>query len=220
MSKQELTTVEETKVAKKELTEAQANKLVQTITNKYAKIDKSFLGIMGDIAKAYDNGVHTYFGYTSFYDMASDMWGIGKTSVKNMVAINRRFGENYKISSEWQEFGTSKLLIIKGLTDEEIEELEITADMSREDISDKVKAYLAIGMNDEDDTDNTDGEESDDTDNTTGDNTDTEDEETIDSIDVATLKDIATFAEEYAQEYKIALDNDFWRAIRILKGMA
>ena len=143
----ELTEVVENKKEVKAMTEEQAQKLVQTITNKYDKIDKGFLGIMGDIAKAYDNGVHTFFGYLSFYDMASDMWGIGRTSVKNMVAINKRFGDNYKISAEWKEYGTSKLLLIKDLSDEEIEQLEIAPDLSREVIKDRVNEYKGIGVN-------------------------------------------------------------------------
>lgn len=149
--KNEVEVVETTEVveAKKELTQAQAEKLVTSITNKYNKIDKSFLGIMGDVAKAYEYGVHTYYGYTSFYDMANDLWGIGKTSVKNMVMINRRFGENYKILPQWQEYGTSKLLLIKDLQDDVIEALEITPDLTRQDIKDKVDEYNGVGVNDD-----------------------------------------------------------------------
>lgn len=217
--KTELAEVVETKKEVKAMTEEQAQKLVQTITNKYDKIDRGFLGIMGDIAKAYDNGVHTFFGYLSFYDMASDMWGIGRTSVKNMVAINNRFGEKYKIAENWKEYGTSKLLLIKDLSDEEIEQLEITADLSREDIKDRVNEYKGIGVN----KDKEEGQPL------------TEEETEDDAIDVdaneveeanalaqpktinvshETLELIAKFAEEYADEYKPNVANDFYDTIK------
>jgi hypothetical protein len=212
MSKKELTVAEETAVMTEvvEMTEEQAEKLVETITNKYNKIDKGFLGIMGDIAKAYDNGIHTYYGYTSFYDMASDRWGIGKTSVKNMVAINRRFGTNYKIGKDWQEYGTSKLLLIKDLSDEQIEELGITADMSREEVSDKVREFKGIGKKDDVVEPTNDGEES-----------TVDREEEAEAMEFATPVEIkvshetldlfSKYAEEYADEYKANVKDDFYQ---------
>ena len=215
----ELTEVVENKKEVKAMTEEQAQKLVQTITNKYDKIDKGFLGIMGDIAKAYDNGVHTFFGYLSFYDMASDMWGIGRTSVKNMVAINKRFGENYKISAEWKEYGTSKLLLIKDLSDEEIEQLEIVPDLSRDDIKDRVNEYKGIGVNkDEEEGQPLTEEEADEEDAIDVDADEVEEANALAqpvTINVSheTLEAIANFAEEYANEYQPQVDNDFFDAL-------
>lgn len=218
----ELATMETTEVlVKKEMTEAQANKLVQTITNKYNNIDKSFLGIMGDIAKAYDNGVHTYFGYTSFYEMASELWGIGRTSVKNMVMINKRFGDNYKIPSNWADFGTSKLLIIKDLSDEEIEELEISSDMTRAEITDVVNSYKGIGVND--DENNNDGEGADVTDGEDEDNgegADVTDGEVVGKRTITytleTITDILDFAMDYCEDNEIE-DSRIIEAIKELK---
>ena len=219
MSKKELVTAEETKeiMTVVEMTEEQADKLVQTITNKYNKIDKGFLGIMGDIAKAYDNGIHTYYGYTSFYDMASDRWGIGKTSVKNMVAINRRFGNNYKIGKDWQEYGTSKLLLIKDLDDDTIETLGITADLSREEVADKVREYKGIGKNNDVVDDNTDA------DTAGADTTDSDDAEKDEAMSYTkpveitvsheTLDLVSKYAEEYANEYTVEAGEQFYQLL-------
>lgn len=217
--KTELAEAVETKKEVKAMTEEQAQKLVQTITNKYDKIDKGFLGIMGDIAKAYDNGVHTFFGYLSFYDMASDMWGIGRTSVKNMVAINKRFGEKYKIAENWKEYGTSKLLLIKDLSDEEIEELEITADLSREDIKDRVNEYKGIGVNKDEEEGQPLTEEETEDDAIDVDANEVEEANALaqpKTINVSheTLELIAKFAEEYADEYKPNVANDFYDTIK------
>ena len=223
----ELTEVVENKKEVKAMTEEQAQKLVQTITNKYDKIDKGFLGIMGDIAKAYDNGVHTFFGYLSFYDMASDMWGIGRTSVKNMVAINKRFGENYKISAEWKEYGTSKLLLIKDLSDEEIEQLEIAPDLSREDIKDRVNEYKGIGVNkDEEEGQPLTEEEADEEDAIDVDADEVEEANALAqprTINVSheTLENITMFAEEYVDEYKVNVNDDFYEVLQaIAKALA
>lgn len=210
----------------KAMTEEQAQKLVQTITNKYDKIDKGFLGIMGDIAKAYDNGVHTFFGYLSFYDMASDMWGIGRTSVKNMVAINKRFGEKYKIAENWKEYGTSKLLLIKDLSDEEIEQLEITADLSREDIKDRVNEYKGIGVNKDEEEGQPLTEEETEDDAIDVDANEVEEANALAqprTINVSheTLENITMFAEEYVGEYKVNVNDDFYEVLQaVAKALA
>lgn len=224
--KTELTEVVETKKEVKAMTEEQAQKLVQTITNKYDKIDKGFLGIMGDIAKAYDNGVHTFFGYLSFYDMASDMWGIGRTSVKNMVAINKRFGEKYKIAENWKEYGTSKLLLIKDLSDEEIEQLEITADLSREDIKDRVNEYKGIGVNKDEEegqplTEKETEDEAIDVDASEVEEANALAQPRTINVSHETLENITTFAEEYVDEYKVNVNDDFYEVLQaIAKALA
>ena len=224
--KTELTEVVENKKEVKAMTEEQAQRLVQTITNKYDKIDKGFLGIMGDIAKAYDNGVHTFFGYLSFYDMASDMWGIGRTSVKNMVAINKRFGEKYKIAENWKEYGTSKLLLIKELSDEEIEQLEITADLSREDIKDRVNEYKGIGVNKDEEEGQPLTEEETEDEAIDVDASEVEEANALAqprTINVShdTLENITMFAEEYVDEYKVNVNDDFYEVLQaIAKALA
>ena len=131
------------------MSKANAEKLAQKITNAYEKADKTFLGIAGDIAKARDYKIHKTLEYDcNFYEFCREMWGIGATSVKNMVALVERFGNDYKIADRWNAYGTRKLLVISKLDDEtlehEIEVEHITPDMRVSDLEDYVKRLLGL----------------------------------------------------------------------------
>ncbi len=129
---------------------AEALKHKEAIDSEYRKIHKSFEKIAFNIYWMDDNCAYTTFGYSSIRDYAKAEHGISSSTCYDYINVVERFAERgkdgsitAKIADEYKDYGSSKLALICGLTDEEIRELDITPDTPARDIKKLLKSSPA-----------------------------------------------------------------------------
>ncbi len=129
---------------------AEALKHKEAIDSEYQKIHKSFEKIAFNIYWIDDNCAYTTFGYSSIRDYAKSEHGISSSTCYDYINVVERFAERdkdgnitAKIADDYKDYGSSKLALICGLTDEEIRELDITPGTPARDIKKLLKSSPA-----------------------------------------------------------------------------
>lgn len=139
--------------------ESTYNKLVVELEKEGEKMSKSKLSVAFKLLKIYDNELYKV-EYGNMYDFAFDRFGMAKASVSESLNVARRFGsykevviysENdetqhkyapqYKLDSAYADFSFTQLYMIRGLLDEEIDDIGITPEMSTRQIKKAIEEY-------------------------------------------------------------------------------
>ncbi len=128
----------------------EALKHKEIIDSEYQKIHKSFEKIAFNIYWIDDNCAYTTFGYSNIRDYAKSEHGISSSTCYDYINVVERFAKRdkdgnimAKIADDYKDYGSSKLALICGLTDEEIRELDITPDTPARDIKKLLKSSPA-----------------------------------------------------------------------------
>ncbi len=128
----------------------EALKHKEIIDSEYQKIHKSFEKIAFNIYWIDDNCAYTTFGYSNIRDYAKSEHGISSSTCYDYINVVERFAKRdkdgnitAKIADNYKDYGSSKLALICGLTDEEIRELDITPDTPARDIKKLLKSSPA-----------------------------------------------------------------------------
>ncbi len=121
--------------AKLTLTTEQRESAIKRIQKGLAGVERGYINIAADVAKLADSAAYTEVGYKNIYDMCDVLFGMSRGTVSNLRSIVKRFFDsNYKMLPEYKDFSVTALLAMKDLTDEEIQLLELTPDMSNKEL--------------------------------------------------------------------------------------
>ena len=123
------------------------NKLIHTEIENYSK---SQLKIAIVLRTVYDKKLYEVQGYKNIYDYANDEFNIARGTVSNWLmivnnfcALNEQTGF-YNLDERLKDFSITQLVLLRQLTIEQIEELEITPDLSTRNLKALIKEKLNI----------------------------------------------------------------------------
>lgn len=117
------------------LTTEQRESAIKRIQKGLAGVERGYINIAADVAKLADAAAYTEVGYKNIYEMCDVLFGMSRGTVSNLRSIVKRFFDtNYKMLPEYKDFSVTALLAMKDLTDEEIQLLELTPDMSNKEL--------------------------------------------------------------------------------------
>lgn len=126
------------------LTTEQREGAIKRIQKGLAGVERGYINIAADVAKLADSGAYTEVGYKNIYDMCDVLFGMSRGTVSNLRSIVKRFfDDNYKMLPEYKDFSVTALLAMKDLTDEEIQLLELTPDMSNKELREIIASLNA-----------------------------------------------------------------------------
>ena len=123
------------------------NKLIHTEIENYSK---SQLKIAIVLKTVYDKKLYEVQGYKNIYDYANDEFNIARGTVSNWLMIVNNFctlNEQtgfYTLDERLKDFSITQLVLLRQLTIEQIEELEITPDLSTRNLKALIKEKLNI----------------------------------------------------------------------------
>ena len=121
--------------AKLTLTTEQRESAIKRIQKGLAGVERGYINIAADVAKLADAAAYTEVGYKNIYEMCDVLFGMSRGTVSNLRSIVKRFFDsNYKMLPEYKDFSVTALLAMKDLTDEEIQLLELTPEMSNKEL--------------------------------------------------------------------------------------
>ena len=126
------------------LTTEQRESAIKRIQKGLAGVERGYINIAADVAKLADAAAYTEVGYKNIYDMCDTLFGMSRGTVSNLRTIVKRFFDsNYKMLPEYKDFSVTALLAMKDLTDEEIQLLELTPDMSNKELREIIASLNA-----------------------------------------------------------------------------
>ena len=121
--------------AKLTLTTEQRESAIKRIQKGLAGVERGYINIAADVAKLADAAAYTEVGYKNIYEMCDVLFGMSRGTVSTLRSIVKRFFDsNYKMLPEYKDFSVTALLAMKDLTDEEIQLLELTPEMSNKEL--------------------------------------------------------------------------------------
>lgn len=129
-----------------------------TITNSKLLIAKALYYI-------YANELYKVFGFQNIYDYGANMFDLSRGSVSSYISIASRFFDtkyiinidtltNALIKEPYYLYSFTQLNLIKGLSDSEIQALELSPTMSTRTISELINSARAIADKETSETDN------------------------------------------------------------------
>ena len=126
------------------LTTEQRESAIKRIQKGLAGVERGYINIAADVAKLADAAAYTEVGYKNIYDMCDVLFGMSRGTVSNLRSIVKRFFDsNYKMLPEYKDFSITALLAMKDLTDEEIQLLELTPEMSNKELREIIASLNA-----------------------------------------------------------------------------
>ena len=126
------------------LTTEQRESAINRIQKGLAGVERGYINIAADVAKLADAAAYTEVGYKNIYDMCDVLFGMSRGTVSNLRSIVKRFFDsNYKMLPEYKDFSVTALLAMKDLTDEEIQLLELTPEMSNKELREIIASLNA-----------------------------------------------------------------------------
>ena len=130
--------------AKLTLTTEQRESAIKRIQKGLAGVERGYINIAADVAKLADAAAYTEVGYKNIYEMCDVLFGMSRGTVSNLRSIVKRFFDsNYKMLPEYKDFSVTALLAMKDLTDEEIQLLELTPEMSNKELREIIASLNA-----------------------------------------------------------------------------
>ena len=120
------------------------------LTNEVNKYAHSQLKIAFVLKTVYDEKLYHIDGYKNIYDYAYDNYNIARGTCSNWLKVVDNFGVLnkqtgfYGLDSRLQDFSITQLILIRGLTIEQIQTANITPDMSTREIKQIVKDELNL----------------------------------------------------------------------------
>lgn len=117
------------------LTTEQRESTIKRIQKGLAGVERGYINIAADVAKLADASSFVDAGYKNIYDMCDILFGMSRGTVSNLRAIVKRFfDEKYKMLPQYEHYSVTALLAMKDLSDEEIQLLELSPDMSNKEL--------------------------------------------------------------------------------------
>ena len=130
--------------AKLTLTTEQRESAIKRIQKGLAGVERGYINIAADVAKLADAAAYTEVGYKNIYDMCDILFGMSRGTVSTLRStVKRFFDSNYKMLPEYKDFSVTALLAMKDLTDEEIQLLELTPEMSNKELREIIASLNA-----------------------------------------------------------------------------
>ena len=120
------------------------------LTNEVNKYAHSQLKIAFVLKTVYDEKLYAVDGYKNIYDYAYDNYNIARGTCSNWLKVVDNFGVLnkqtgfYGLDSRLQDFSITQLILIRGLTIEQIQASNITPDMSTREIKQVAKDELNL----------------------------------------------------------------------------
>lgn len=120
------------------------------LTNEVNKYAHSQLKIAFVLKTVYDEKLYQIDGYKNIYDYAYDNYNIARGTCSNWLKVVDNFGVLnkqtgfYSLDNKLQDFSITQLILIRGLTIEQIQAANITPDMSTREIKQVVKDELNL----------------------------------------------------------------------------
>lgn len=120
------------------------------LTNEVNKHAHSQLKIAFVLKTVYDEKLYQIDGYKNIYDYAYDNYNIARGTCSNWLKVVDNFGVLnkqtgfYGLDSRLQDFSITQLILIRGLTIEQIQAANITPDMSTREIKQIAKDELNL----------------------------------------------------------------------------
>lgn len=120
------------------------------LTNEVNKYAHSQLKIAFVLKTVYDEKLYHIDGYKNIYDYAYDNYNIARGTCSNWLKVVDNFGVLnkqtgfYGLDSRLQDFSITQLILIRGLTIEQIQTANITPDMSTREIKQIAKDKLNL----------------------------------------------------------------------------
>lgn len=120
------------------------------LTNEVNKYAHSQLKIAFVLKTVYDEKLYQIDGYKNIYDYAYDNYNIARGTCSNWLKVVDNFGVLnkqtgfYGLDSRLQDFSITQLILIRGLTIEQIQTANITPDMSTREIKQIAKDELNL----------------------------------------------------------------------------
>lgn len=107
-------------------------KLTEKITSTQMKADGLARTIAGALYTIRQKKLYMIDGYKNVYEYAGEKHGISRGTCNDAIKVFERFSnpDTKQIDEEWAGFAWRALIMIKGLTDEEIKEMGITPETS------------------------------------------------------------------------------------------
>lgn len=121
-------------------------KLTERITATQIKADGLARTIAGALYTIRQKKLFMIDGYKNVYEYADAKHGISRGTCNDAIKVFERFSDpdTKQIAEEWSGFAWRALIMIKGLTDEEIDEMGITAETSSTAIKEMLNAKKAL----------------------------------------------------------------------------
>lgn len=115
-------------------------------------IDNNRIKIAKILYHIYKNSLFDVMGYSNIYEYGSDLFGLSRGSINNYINIIARFSNASNIEclntyvqidilENYNSYSFTQLNMLKSLSDEEIQALEFTPEMSTREIGARIKAY-------------------------------------------------------------------------------
>lgn len=120
------------------------------LTNEVNKYAHSQLKIAFVLKTVYDEKLYQIDGYKNIYDYAYDNYNIARGTCSNWLKVVDNFGVLnkqtgfYGLDNRLQDFSITQLILIRGLTIEQIQAANITPDMSTREIKQIAKDELNL----------------------------------------------------------------------------
>ena len=120
------------------------------LTNEVNKYAHSQLKIAFVLKTVYDEKLYAVDGYKNIYDYAYDNYNVARGTCSNWLKVVDNFGVLnkqtgfYGLDSRLQDFSITQLILIRGLTIEQIQTANITPDMSTREIKQIAKDELNL----------------------------------------------------------------------------
>jgi len=125
---------------------AELNKREKAIRTALSGIDKNMEKVAFNLYWIYSNKAYKAMGCESITDYALNTFDLGKTTAYSFINLIERFAIRLeddtvsdKLDDKYKGYSFSKLSLLTDLSDEQIEELDITPDMSVRDIKKLLK---------------------------------------------------------------------------------
>lgn len=120
------------------------------LTNEVNKYAHSQLKIAFVLKTVYDEKLYQIDGYKNIYDYAYDNYNIARGTCSNWLKVVDNFGVLnkqtgfYGLDNRLQDFSITQLILVRGLTIEQIQTANITPDMSTREIKQIAKDELNL----------------------------------------------------------------------------
>lgn len=88
----------------------QIDKAIEKIHSAINKAQGAYLAIVGTVAQLKDTKSYEVKGYKNIYDMTSDLFGMSRGTTHNLIAINERFCQDYKLLPEAKDMSMREML--------------------------------------------------------------------------------------------------------------
>lgn len=108
---------ENTTISKITISKDNANKLVATVKDGLALVNKGYLAITPDVARLYDTKAYEVLGYKNFDDLCVNEFGMSHGTTVGIRKVFALYGSksskdgSYSIPDKYTEFGYTKLLL-------------------------------------------------------------------------------------------------------------